>query len=207
MKNIFFAFLSFLGFNKFSANADLACADNLTLPAISACDDTLYSYPAGLFIAKAGQGITAVGAIPTAAEISTAMGLATAAKVLAIQPLHEGEFVPETKTIQGPNDMPEKISETMTINAKLRYLNDTTIDKLRELAIHKTVQVWPLDIRGRLYGAKAGYTANIIYNTLPAKGFGHSTKAEISIQVSWMIDPIKTFATAQDVAYLALQNA
>jgi hypothetical protein len=135
------------------------------------------------------------------------MGLSTDARILMIQPLHNGALVPENKVIQGPNDMPEKVAETMKLTADLMYLDDALIDQLRQLSIHKQLQLWYIDARGRWYGGATGYAASFVYNTLPEKAFGHATKAAIKIEAGWLVDNTKTFATAQDVAYLALQNS
>ena len=207
MKKLFLFFAAIFSISNLFSNVDLTCSDNIDLPPISSCDDTLYAHPVVVFISKVGQSITAVGAIPTATEVGTAMALATAARVLSINPVSDGEVVLEPKEIQGPLDMPEKVSEVGTLNCKLLYLSDTIIEHLRQLGIHKECQMWYCDARGRFYGAKSGYRCSIVYNTLPAKQFGHSTKAAINFKFSWLVDNTKVFATALDTAYLNLQNA
>ena len=190
-------------------NTDLACADNLSAEASPfPCGDVKYGYPIALFYAKPGTAITAVGAIPTVAEVTTALGLSTVAKLIALNPISDGSSTPEVMKIQGPDDLAEPVNVKMTIAGQLKYLNDTEIDKLRQIfAIQKRVQLWWVDNFGRWYGGKTGYRASLIVTPHPKKEFGNASKAGLDIAVEYYLNDTVAFATALDLGYLDLDNA
>jgi hypothetical protein len=89
----------------------------------------------------------------------------------------------------------------------LPYLNDTEIDKLRQLLIHKRYQLCFVDNFGRWYGAKAGYRASVMVTPFPKKEFGNASKAGLDIAIEFYLNDSITFATAVDTGYLDLDNA
>lgn len=206
MKKLFVSFLNSF-FANYAANVDLTCSDNLKLSSTTTCGDTPYSYPVALFLAKPGTTITAVGSIPTPTEVGVAMALSTSAKVVCINPVADGKLTVTPIEIKNYQDLDEKIHETAVIEAVMRYLTDTQIDDLRQLSIHKRFQFWFADARGRFWGAKNGFAVTATWGTLPSKEFGHGTKAQIPIKISWNVDPTVAFATAADPDYLDLDNA
>lgn len=195
--------------SNYVMSADLACADNLAMePSPFPCGDAKYGYPIALFLAKPGTTITAVGTIPTVAEVTTALALTTSAKLIAINPISDGTLTPEPMKIQGPDDLAEAINTKVTITASLKYLNDTEIDKIRQLVnIHKRLQLFFVDNFGRFYGAKAGYRASVIVTPFPKKEFGNASKAGLDIAIEFYLNESITFATAVDLGYLDLDNA
>ena len=205
MKRLFFLLL-----NSFALNVDLTCSANLALADVPfPCGDvSTFGYPIGFVFAKTGVSITAVGSVPTPAEIVTAMALTTSAKVVVVNPLTGASFAPEQITMQSPYDLAEKINERMTIAGTINYLSDELIDSLRQFfAIHKSVQVWVFDNFGRFYGAKDGFRASVVCGTFPAKENGASSRANIPISVQFYIPTGVTFITAISDDYLDLQNA
>lgn len=206
MKNFLKFFINLFALH-FGNGVDLTCSATIDLEPTTTCGDVKYAHPVMLLFAKPGQEITAVGAIPTAAEVATAMALATIARVIVMNPISDGKITVEPIEIQNYNDLPEKIHERATIEGMLKYLDDALIDSLRQLSIHKRLQFWFVDAMGRFYGAKAGYAVTATWGTLPTKDFGFSTKAAIPVKVSWNVDSTVVFTTAVDPDYLDLDNS
>ena len=206
MKKLFVSFLNSF-FANFAANVDLTCSDNLKLSSTTTCGDTTYAHPVALFFAKPGTSITAVGSIPTPIEVGVSLALNTSAKVICINPVSDGKITVTPIEIKNPQDLDEKIHETVVIEAVMRYLTDAMIDDLRQLSIHKRFQFWFADAMGRWNGGKNGYSVTATWGTLPSKEFGFGTKAQIPIKISWNVDPTVTFETAADPDYLDLDNA
>lgn len=190
-----------------NTGVDLTCSDDIDFSDNKyPCGEDAYGHIYGIFLAKAGQSITAAGTVPTAAELTTAMGLSTDAKLACIMPLYEATKTIEKVSIQGPDDLPEVIKERVRISGVVRNLADEVIDKFRQNNIRQRWQIWPVDSNGRLHGAKVGYKASLYFPDWE-KEFGVATKAGIKIEIEYFRPLTTTVVSAVDLAYLDLNNA
>jgi hypothetical protein len=192
--------------NLFLTGTDLACADDLVLsdnkfPCGEAPIHDLY----GLFLAKPGQSITAASTVPTPAEITTAMGLSTDAKVVCVMPIYDAVKASEQMTVNGPDGLREVVAEKITITAKVKNLHDEVIDAMRQMNIRQRFQLWYVDDQGTFFGAKAGYRAAIYFPDW-TKENGKGVKAEIAITIEYFRDLTVTHVTAKAAGYLDLNN-
>ena len=196
----------------FSIKADLTCTSELDLPAMAKCGETKFSHPVMIVLGKPGTTIpilvtSPVHTQPTALDLAAALVTVGANRLIAINPISEGSATPTDVYEKNEQGLDEKIHEMMVIDGKMKYLNDATIDGLRQLEIFKRYQGWYIDAMGRLYGGVNGFAVTCTWGTLPTKAFGFENKAFIPIKMSFNVDPTVTFATSKDADFLDLDNA
>lgn len=207
MKNLFKFFINLFTFN-FSAKNDLLCADEIEFPSSPICGKTNYQYPKAFIFGKPGAVITAVGTVPTAAEIATALLLSDDDKLFIINPISDGKKTPTPIFTKDENGLDQKTHEEMLIEGNDKYLNDDKIDMYRQLEVYGgRLQFWEIDALGRLYGGTTGYRVSASWPTMPTKENGYGNLAFIPIKIQWIIDTSKIFETAVDPDNLDLDNA
>jgi len=182
------------------------CGDMTATTISTGCTtDAKVGYPVFAIYGAKGDEITAVGDIPTPAEVQNYLNLGTS----FIIPLTNGTWIePEKDELTGADTNGQTIvtEERNGITGSFRQVNNSTLEMFAQNNLNnQEAQLWVIDSNNLFHGAKKGFYIPFYISNFSHAGHGQS--ALIAISNKWkrketVFNPISVV----DTAYSELVN-
>jgi len=147
-------------------------------------NETFYGYPKLLIVGKKGATITAVGDVPTPAEMQTWLNLGQGFGV----PVSNGIFIEPTLQSREGADTEDGLRDVTRedngITGMFNRVSDDTIRMFTQNNLNNSrAQLWIVDSNDKLHGAKEGFRIPFYIKNFAHSGYGNNAK--VMVEMSW----------------------